>query len=251
MASNQIGVETTQHVKLNYNPAPVGDRVIAFFIDGITLLAFQLLVQFAFGVIARFNESFELYTDENQWVIILIFAIPAFFYHLTFEVMWNGKSFGKWLLGLQVVMADGTNPSLGNYVIRWMFRLVEITFTSGMVAFITVLVNGKGQRLGDIAAKTCVIKIRKKVKLSDTIYSELNEGYEVTYPAVSELKDEQIRTIKEVLASKKDYEHSTWFVMVQRTANIIQMKIGVQKLESNADDFLEQVIRDYNHIHRL
>tara|TARA_R110000868_G_scaffold1211_8_gene9454 strand:+ start:7439 stop:8194 length:756 start_codon:yes stop_codon:yes gene_type:complete len=251
LASNQIGVETTQHVKLNYNPAPVGDRVIAFFIDGITLLAFQLLVQFAFGVIARFNESFELYTDENQWVIILIFAIPAFFYHLTFEVMWNGKSFGKWLLGLQVVMADGTNPSLGNYVIRWMFRLVEITFTSGMVAFITVLVNGKGQRLGDIAAKTCVIKIRKKVKLSDTIYSELNEGYEVTYPAVSELKDEQIRTIKEVLASKKDYEHSTWFVMVQRTANIIQMKIGVQKLESNADDFLEQVIRDYNHIHRL
>lgn len=250
MGTNQIGVETTQHVKLNYNPAPVGDRIIAFMLDGITLLAFQFVVFFAFGTIGELNESFKIYNEENQWVIILIYVIPAFFYHLTFEVMWNGKSFGKWLLGLQVVMVDGTNPSLGNYVVRWMFRLIEITFTSGMVAFITVLVNGKGQRLGDIAAKTCVIKTRKKVKLSDTIYSELNEDYEVKYPAVNELKDEQIRTIKEVLASKKTYEPATWFVMVQRTANIIQMKIGVQKLESKADDFLEQVIKDYNHIHR-
>lgn len=130
-----------------------------------------------------------------------------------------------------------------------MFRIVEITFTTGMVAFITILVNGKGQRLGDIAAKTCVIKTRKKVKLTDTIYSELNENYDVMYPSVCELNDEQIRTIKEVLVSKKTYENATWFVMVQRTANIIQMKIGVQKLESNADDFLEQVIKDYNHIH--
>jgi len=71
----------------------------------------------------------------------------------------------------------------------------------------------------------------------------------VMYPSVCELNDEQIRTIKEVLVSKKTYENATWFVMVQRTANIIQMKIGVQKLESNADDFLEQVIKDYNHIH--
>jgi len=246
---NQIGVETTQHVKLNYNPAPVGDRIIAFMIDAITLLAFQLLVQFAFGIIGEFNDDFSSYTEQNQWVIILIYVIPAFFYHLTFEVMWNGKSFGKWLLGLQVVMIDGTNPSLGNYIIRWMFRIVEITFTTGMVAFITILVNGKGQRLGDIAAKTCVIKTRKKVKLTDTIYSELNENYDVMYPSVCELNDEQIRTIKEVLVSKKTYENATWFVMVQRTANIIQMKIGVQKLESNADDFLEQVIKDYNHIH--
>lgn len=247
---NQIGVETTQHVKLNYNPAPIGDRLIAFLIDGFTLIAFYFVAMMAFGVISNFNDSLNEFVIENQWIIYVVYVIPAFFYHLIFEISWNGKSFGKWLMGLQVVKVDGTNPSIGNYIIRWMFRLVEITFTSGMIAFITVLVNGKGQRLGDIAAKTCVIKTRKKVQLSDTIYSELNEEYEVKYPGVQNLSDEQVRTIKDVLASKKDYDQSTWFVMVQRTANIIQMKIGVQKLESNADDFLEQVIRDYNHQHQ-
>lgn len=247
---NQIGVETTQHVKLNYNPAPIGDRLIAFFIDGFTLMAFYFVAMMAFGFASNFSDSMNEFVIENQWIIYAVYVIPAFFYHLIFEISWNGKSFGKWLMGLQVVKVDGTNPSIGNYIIRWMFRLVEITFTSGMIAFITVLVNGKGQRLGDIAAKTCVIKTRKKVQLSDTIYSELNEEYEVKYPGVQNLSDEQIRTIKDVLASKKDYDQSTWFVMVQRTANIIQMKIGVQKLESKADDFLEQVIRDYNHQHQ-
>ncbi|MBO6524998.1 MAG: RDD family protein [Balneolaceae bacterium] len=247
---NQIGVETTQHVKLNYNPAPIGDRLIAFLIDGFTLMAFYFVAMMAFGFASSFSDSMNEFVAENQWIIYAVYMIPSFFYHLIFEISWNGKSFGKWLMGLQVVKVDGTNPSIGNYIIRWIFRLVEITLTSGMVAFITVLVNGKGQRLGDIAAKTCVIKIRKKVQLSDTIYSELNDEYEVKYSGVQNLSDEQIRTIKDVLASKKDYDQSTWFVMVQRTANIIQTKIGVQKLESNADDFLEQVIRDYNHLHQ-
>lgn len=247
---NQIGVETTQHVKLNYNPAPVGDRLLAFFVDVIVLVAFQFIVFIAFGAVQELSKDLNEFVIENNWIIILIYVIPTFFYHLTSEVIWNGKSFGKWVMGLQVVMTDGTNPSLGNYLIRWIFRLVEITFTSGMVAFITILVNGKGQRLGDIAAKTCVIKTRKKVKLSDTIFSELESDYKVVYPSVVELRDEQIRTIKEVLSSKKEYDNSTWFVMVQRTANIIQMKIGIEKMESKADEFLKQIIRDYNHLHQ-
>lgn len=166
------------------------------------------------------------------------------------EVIWNGKSFGKWAMNLKVVRVDGTNPTFGNYLIRWMFRLVEITFTTGLLAFITVLLNGKGQRIGDIAAKTCVIKTRRKVKLTDTIYSEIDKEYIAKYPAVKELKDKDISTIRDVLASKRNYEYATWFVMVQRTANIIQMKLSIEKLESSADDFLVQVISDYNHLHR-
>ena len=61
MGTNHIGVETTQHVILNYNPAQIGDRIIAFFIDGITLLAFELLVFLAFGVMAECRKSVEIY----------------------------------------------------------------------------------------------------------------------------------------------------------------------------------------------
>ncbi len=245
-----IGVETTQHVQLNYNPASVGDRLLAFLLDGFVLAGYYLLLQILIGALDEANIISNAALEEQFWILILVYTIVPFFYHLAFEVIWNGKSFGKWAMNLRVVRVDGTNPTFGNYLIRWMFRLVEITFTTGLVAFITVLVNGKGQRLGDIAAKTCVIKTRRKVKLTDTIYSEIDTEYIAKYPAVKELTDKDISTVREVLASKRKYEYATWFVMVQRTANIIQMKLNIEKLESSADDFLVQVISDYNHLHR-
>ncbi|MGB0347347.1 MAG: RDD family protein [Balneolaceae bacterium] len=245
-----IGVETTQHVQLNYNPASVGDRLLAFLLDAFVLTGYYLLLQILVGALTEANIVSSEALEEQAWILILVYTIVPFFYHLVCEVIWNGKSFGKWAMNLKVVRVDGTNPTFGNYLIRWMFRLVEITFTTGLLAFITVLLNGKGQRIGDIAAKTCVIKTRRKVKLTDTIYSEIDKEYIAKYPAVKELKDKDISTIRDVLASKRNYEYATWFVMVQRTANIIQMKLSIEKLESSADDFLVQVISDYNHLHR-
>jgi uncharacterized RDD family membrane protein YckC len=244
-----IGVETTQHVQLNYNPASVGDRLLAFLLDGFVLAGYYLLLQILIGAITDANIVSQSKLEEQFWILILVYSIVPFFYHLACEVIWNGKSFGKWAMNLKVVRVDGTNPTFGNYLIRWMFRLVEITFTTGLLAFITVLINGKGQRLGDIAAKTCVIKTRRKVKLTDTIYSEIDTEYIAKYPSVKDLTDKDISTIRDVLASKRSYEYATWFVMVQRTANIIQMKLNIEKFESNADDFLVQVISDYNHLH--
>tara|TARA_R110002096_G_scaffold329006_2_gene523015 strand:- start:6880 stop:7629 length:750 start_codon:yes stop_codon:yes gene_type:complete len=247
---NQIGIETSQHVQLNYNPAGIGDRIVASIIDGIVIFAYYMLVVFGFGLLMGSNLFTPAASEGYIWVFILVLSIPVFLYHLVSEVLWQGKTVGKWLIGLQVVKVDGTNPDLSNYLIRWMFRLIEISMAFGLIAFVTILVNGKGQRLGDIAAKTCVIKTKKKVRLSDTIYSQTETEYTPLFPRVAELTDKDIRTIKEVLGSKKDYEYNTWFVMVQRTANIIQMKLGIQKEELKADEFLNRVIADYNHFHQ-
>ncbi len=247
---NQIGIETTQHVQLNYNSAGIGDRIVAALIDGIVIFAYYLLVIFAYGFLVGSNFMTQDAPDTYIWVFILVLSIPVFLYHLVSEVLWHGKTVGKWLIGIQVVKVDGTNPDLSNYLIRWMFRLIEISMSFGLIAFVTILANGKGQRLGDIAAKTCVIKTKKKVKLSDTIYSQTEFEYEPMFPRVAELSDKEVRTIKEVLGSKRDYEYNTWFVMVQRTANIIQMKLGIQKAELKADEFLNRVIADYNHLHQ-
>ncbi len=247
---NQIGIETSQHVQLNYNPAGIGDRIVAAIVDGIVIFAYYMLVVFGFGFLMGSNLFTPGASEEYIWIFILVLSIPVFLYHLVSEVLWQGKTVGKWLIGLQVVKINGTNPDLGNYLIRWMFRLIEISMTFGLLAFVTIIVNGKGQRLGDIAAKTCVIKTKKKVKLSDTIYSQTETEYIPSFPRVAELSDKEIRTIKEVLGSKRDYEYNTWFVMVQRTANIIQMKLGIQKEELKADEFLNRVIADYNHLHQ-
>lgn len=244
-----VGIETTQHVKLSYEPAGVGERILAFFLDAFFIGVYYLVVIWIWGYMAEIGSNPEQMTENSMWVLYIVLLLPVLLYHLVSEVISNGYSIGKKIVGIRVVKVDGTRANLAGYLVRWMFRLVEISMTSGVLAFVTILMNGKGQRLGDIVGKTCVIKERKKVKLNNTLFSEISSGYEPVFKQVAELTDEDVRIIKEVLDARPHYEYGTWFVMLQRTRRLIEEKIGVQEHGLSGDEFLETVIKDYNAIH--
>jgi hypothetical protein len=121
--------------------------------------------------------------------------------------------------------------------------------TSGVIAFFTLLLNGKGQRLGDIAAKTCVVKVGKRTKIDDTMFEELNDNYDATFSQVVELSDKEIAIINEVLKSRKEYGKSTWLAMIARTRILIQDKTGIRDSEMGDIEFLKQIVKDYNALH--
>lgn len=246
----QIGVETAQHVQLNYKVAGITERIIAYLLDGFVLGAYWLFL-IAVGSIGDNSETpiDASVGEEFVWVGIVIIMLPIMLYHLLIEIFWNGYSVGKWLMGIRVVKLDGTRPELSNYLLRWFIRLFEITMTSGGVALITILVNGKGQRLGDIAAKTCVIRVRRSTKLSDTVFDNFKEDYEAQFPQVMELNDEDVSIINEVLKSRHKYEYSAWIKMVAKTRMFIQEKMGVTITNLTDTNFLKQVIKDYNALH--
>lgn len=243
-----LGVETTQHVQLNYTPSGITERILAYILDGIILGAYWVFI-LTLGLIGNdaTTPPVDVTTsDEYVWVAMLIIMLPVFLYHLIIEVLWNGYSVGKWLMGIRVVMLDGTRPNLSNYLIRWLIRLFEITLTSGGIALITILINGKGQRLGDIAAKTCVIKVRRKTKFSDTVFEDFNEGYEPVFQQVMELNDKDISIVNEVLKAKRKYEYGTWIELVAKTRAFTQEKMGVSTTNLKDTDFLKQIVKDYN-----
>jgi hypothetical protein len=142
-------------------------------------------------------------------------------------------------VGIRVVKVDGTRATLSGYLVRWIFRLVEISMTSGVVAFVTVIMNGKGQRIGDIVGKTCVIKERKNVKLDNTLFAEVADAYEPVFPQVAELTDKD----------RSHYDYDNWFLMLQKTRKKIEDRLGVQDHDFRGDEFLNTVIKDYNAIH--
>lgn len=244
------GIETSQHVQISYEPAGVGERVLAFILDAFFLGVYYLVVLYIFGLLAV-NGGPDSTTDMPTWTLYLVVVLPMMSYHLLCEVLWKGYSIGKKIVGIRVVKTDGTRAGLSGYLLRWLFRLVEITMTSGVVAFVTILLNGKGQRLGDIVAKTCVIKERKKVKLDETLFSELEDGYTPEFPQVRELSDKDIRIIKEVMNSRKEYDRNTWFTMLQRTRKLTEDKMGLTERRSDmdAEEFLKTIIQDYNALH--
>ena len=62
-------------------------------------------------------------------VLSLIYTLPMLLYHLLFEVFNNGQSIGKASLRIRVVKLDGSQPDLGSLLIRWLLRILDITFT--------------------------------------------------------------------------------------------------------------------------
>lgn len=210
---------------------------------------YYLVVIWIWGYVVNFGSSSSDIESSSVWVLYVVLIIPVLTYHLISEVVSNGYSLGKKIVGIRVVKIDGTRATLSGYLVRWMFRLVEISMTSGVVAFITIIVNGKGQRIGDILGKTCVIKERKKVKLDNTLFAEVADAYEPVFPQVAELSDSDIRIIKEVLDSRSHYEYDNWFLMLQKTRKKIEDRLGVQDHDLRGDEFLKTVIKDYNAIH--
>jgi uncharacterized RDD family membrane protein YckC len=227
-----VAIRTSQNVLLDYEPASIGDRILATLIDYVVFLGWLTLVLVAPSITGM---------PTGTYYMILVGALPLALYDLLCEWLLNGRSVGKLAVDIRVVMLDGSQPGLGAYLIRWLFRIIEsVAFFGGIVPVITVAANGKGQRLGDIAAGTTVVKTKAAVSLNDILVRPLPEMYSVRFPDVRLLSDRDITVVRDVL-QRGDRR------VVDRTADKIREVTGIQSgLESRA--FLETVLDDYQFI---
>jgi hypothetical protein len=123
-----------------------------------------------------------------------------------------------------------------------MLRLIDINLATGSVALLTILLNGKGQRLGDLAANTTVISEKKRITIQDTLNVDINEQYLPSFPQVTLLNDKDIQTIKMLYTNalnKKNYNAIN--ALKQKIIEITNIKT-----EMKAVDFIDTIIKDYN-----
>jgi len=83
--------------------------------------------------------------------LYLKLSLPAFLYYVLLESILNGQTVGKNLMQSRVVKLDGSKPGYASYFIRWILRIIDVVLTTGGVAFLTILIKGNGQRVGDIS----------------------------------------------------------------------------------------------------
>ncbi|MEO1013332.1 MAG: hypothetical protein AAFX53_18715 [Bacteroidota bacterium] len=130
-----------------------------------------------------------------------------------------------------------------NYFVRWILRIIDVALSSGGVAVLTILIRGKGQRVGDIAAGTTVISERKRVFLKDTILRELPEGYVPRFPQVTVFQDGEIQTIKELYDSARaNGNHNVIVSLSDKIKAVTKITTDLKPW-----DFVDIVIKDYNY----
>ena len=239
-----IGIETTQNVDIQYNIASIGDRVLAQIIDMLILFGYGFAMIF---VVLFLGDTFSGSPFYFPTATFIILYLPFFFYDLLSEIFLNGQSLGKKILKIKVVKIDGSQPGLGSYFLRWLLKPIDVFFTYGSVGIITMLINGKGQRLGDLAGNTTVIKLKQEVKLEEIMIPKTMENYEVKFPQVSLLSDKDIQVIKDVLNHRKNTDAVSYQNILEKAKVGISNKMGVHS-EMNALFFLDTVIKDYTYL---
>ncbi|QIN84548.1 RDD family protein [Rubrobacter tropicus] len=133
-----------------------GRRILATIVDGLLLGLLFAVMAALFGTITK--------TDAFGWdasmpaIPTVVYVLLVVFYYVLLEG-YVGQTVGKMLFGIKVLRegAGGRAPSLRAAVIRTALRMVDGLLGYG-VAFVTVLVSGKNQRLGDMAARTLVVR---------------------------------------------------------------------------------------------
>ncbi|SEA73217.1 RDD family protein [Psychroflexus halocasei] len=231
---NIYQIETAQNVQILQTPASVLSRMLAYLIDYAVLIMYTIITV---AILAAMD-----ITPFESWATRLLIGLPFLLYFLLFEVFMNGQTIGKRLMNIRVVSIDGTKPKFSSYLIRWLLRVIEISMTSGSIAIVTILINGKGQRLGDLAAKTSVITEKRKSNFSKTIATDLPEDYTPKYPQVSLLSDDDIRRINEIYKSAKiEGKQDLIIILAQKVEKQMNIKANEKPLF-----FLKQVLQDYN-----
>jgi len=143
----RIHMETPEGIFLLLRPAGLISRALAFTID---LLIRAMILGVLFLLLRPFDKF-------GMGLSALALFLVTWWYMVLFEVLNQGRSPGKSIMGLRVVHDDGTPIGWSASLLRNLLRFVDMLPLGYSVGAFTCLQHPLFKRLGDIAAGTLVI----------------------------------------------------------------------------------------------
>lgn len=240
-----IDIRTTQNVTIEYELATLRERIFAFLIDGIIILAMYLGLLFL--LLGAFGSLLLESTMLLYFIYGLLPVVGFMAYQFLSEVLANGQSWGKRAMGIKVVRIDGLEPGLSDYFLRAVFQLVDSILSLGVLAALLISSSPKNQRLGDMTANTTVIRVRHNTRfqLQDILKISSIEDYTPQYPEVRRLSEQDMLLIKHLIARQRQYNNPAHNAAVNEAAERLKIVLDLPEVPQNKIDFLKTLIRDY------
>lgn len=167
----RIDIVTPENIAFQYRLAGPFSRLLAYLIDAlIRALAIAMLA----GALMMTGGMTGL-LGLGLGATLLAWFVLEWFYGGLFETYWNGQTPGKRMMNLRVVTVDGRPINALQAVLRNLLRAVDglpmidvfalfsgaapeaNIFPSFLVGLVACTMNGRFQRLGDLACGTMVI----------------------------------------------------------------------------------------------
>src|SRR6266480_200784 len=157
------GVETPEHVEVHFELAGVGSRMAAGLMDLLFLFLGVMVLWVGGGVIVGGVLSRQgMLQGWFAAVMVLLMFSGVWGYFTLFEALNGGRTPGKQLLGIRVVMDTGRSITPPAAVVRNLVRFIDCYFPAlpFAPALLAIALHPSNKRLGDMAAGTIVVRDR-------------------------------------------------------------------------------------------
>ncbi len=241
-----IDITTTQNVTIEYELAPLRERILAFFLDLMIVgIGYILLIQLLLMIFANLLSS-----GDFGWLILLL-ILPygvLFAYNLLFEILNIGQTPGKMAMSIKTVRLDGKDPEWSDVLLRALLHLVDSIFSAGVIGSLLIKISAKSQRFGDMAAGTTVIKLPGAMsgfRLDSILNISSLETYQPFYPQVRELHESDMIFIKNTLARSQRYPNQAHHEAIEDLVSHLMPLLKIEQRPYDRVEFLKTLLRDY------
>lgn len=149
-------VLTPEKVIVSYVLGGIGSRILAHLIDVLLYVA----VTVALGMLIALAGA--VFMELASVALLIIATFGYFAYFIAFEGFWQGMTPGKKVLKLRVLNVDGTPIGIREAILRNLLRPADMLPVFYLFGLVTIFINPRGQRIGDLVSGTVVVKVPER-----------------------------------------------------------------------------------------
>ena len=150
-------IQTPEGIRFALRLATPATRGLAAALDVAVVALLARLIGLLAQILLLLN------ADLARALQVILFFVVSMCYGMTLEWLWRGQTIGKRVLGLRVMDARGLPLRLPQVVLRNLLRAVDVLPVLYVVGGVAAWCSRYGQRLGDIAAETIVVRLTQPV----------------------------------------------------------------------------------------
>jgi uncharacterized RDD family membrane protein YckC len=265
-----IKVPTSFNIDVEFEIPEFYRRLVALLIDMVIQFCYFKIANELYNYLRRNADFLDPDTNYNLEAISLLLFLPIFIYHIIVEITMNGQSIGKRVMGIRVVHENGGRASISQFLIRWLLRISDVwiiallifialgpDFRNPETTFIVLAALGflitdiilvisskKGQRIGDLLARSILIRTNRKASIEETVFQEVADDYTPSFPQIMQLSDRDINAIKSILETARKKGD---FDMAAAASEKIKSHLKIDSAMSPFE-FLDILLKDYNYL---
>jgi uncharacterized RDD family membrane protein YckC len=232
---DRLTIDTPEGVPLELTLAGIGSRCAAQLLDYV----FQTIILIALAVVIRYGTGIGPGTSALAGAFWAVGFFGVFWgYDVAFEVLNSGRTPGKAMNGIRVVLESGGPVTFGTSAVRNVLRVIDILPFAYLVGMTSIQVTRRNQRLGDLAAGTLVIRDARNLP------PELQISRSVQAPAwdTSAIDQQDLDAVSTFLSRRGALEWRARNQIAAELAGRLRPKVGGAIAAEGDEIFLERLV---------